>query len=453
MDRSIACFRLQTPYGGNSPKSTLFESLNDSALVATHARECIRHFEQVSKSLEKAEPHIKQKIPRGRIDDEFGRFKIWCGNVGAHRNGKGSLDYKLREASNIRGQVIKLLKSMNLSLKEADEILTGARIPWEDLSDSESDTSEDLDKPNTTELGQNVFSLLEINTCLMRLSMAIRNPAPHDQFKESAHFKVSHFEHFDKEHVRAKFPDAEEYLLIRLGKAISRRRQYLSYREEHRQKLGQGLEPAAQPIAVESLIVDGPNPEIMDAPLHRAESVTDLSERVASTIASSLPSAFKAGISMAELIDEADYEETLSETSYASSGPESARLRPPRIPKSGEGGDPFECPLCFRITSAQHERAWHKHVYRDLQPYVCTRHDCKLLVLIVVRCVPRKTAKRLIAYTNQDTNGFITSCRSIESGGNVLTVVVSPSSRRMSSAHIFCSITQISPTNSGSTIS
>ena len=353
----------------------VFGSFADPVLVATHVRECFIYFQKVCDSLEKADPRIRQKILPGRFDDELGRFKIWCGNVGAHRLGKGSLDYKLREASHIHDQVIELLTGMTSSLGKANAIITGEITPWEDLSDSDSDVSEDSDKQDATELEQHAFSLSEINTCLMRLSMAIRNPAPHDQFKESAHFRVSHFEHFDMQHVRAKFPNAKEYLVARLGKAISRRRQYLNYREEHRQRLAQGLEPAADLVAVNNALVEEPQSEIMDTLQHKPETTTDFSERITSTVASSLPSALKATMSVTELMDEAYYEETLSQTSYASSGSESTRLRPPRIPKLGENGDPFECPLCFRFTSAQHDFAWRKHVYRDLQPYVSDQYD------------------------------------------------------------------------------
>jgi hypothetical protein len=274
------------------------------------------------------------------IKDELSRFRLWSGNVGAHRRGRGSLDYKLREASHIRDQVVNLLQEMQFVLQESTDIVTGKRVSGEDMSDSDSDTTDDgkVDLPpeDITELQQLATNLAELNTCLMRLSISIRNPAPPDQFKVSADIDTTYYERFDIAHVQGKFPNAEEYLTVRLGIAISRRRQYLRYCDDHRKKYEQGLSQIGA---------------------HR---------EVASTIASSLPPVLKASdVSSAELDDD-EFDDTQSVTSYASSGHDPENLRPPPLPEKGSDGEPFECPLCFRFTAVQHVKAWHRHVYRDL---------------------------------------------------------------------------------------
>jgi hypothetical protein len=325
---------------------------NNPALIANHVQKCLDGFRNACSNLSKAEPLVRGKIPPGAIHDSFGRFQLWVGNIGAHRRGRASLDYKLREASHIRIRVLELLQDLESVIQEAQEIITGQRVPWEDLPDSDSDASDDESEHSgselSTELAQLVSNMAEINGCLMRLSLAIRNPAPHDQFKESTQIDVAHFEVFDIDHVRGKFPRAAEFLVLRLGKAISRRRQYLRYREDHRRKLQQGL-PLSEPAAPSTV-----------AP----------SEKNGSTVASSLPLAIKNSVSMADLDEDEYYEDTLSQTSYASSHSDPTRLRPPALPEAGRDGEPFECPLCFRFTSVRQATAWHKHVYRDLQPYV-----------------------------------------------------------------------------------
>ncbi|OAK95358.1 hypothetical protein IQ06DRAFT_207180, partial [Phaeosphaeriaceae sp. SRC1lsM3a] len=337
--------------------------------IATHVRNCLDGFHGVCSEFVNADRAVRNKVPPGTFHDAFGRFRLWVGNIGAHRKGRASLDYKLREASHIRDRVIELLQNLETVLREALEIVTGKRVPWEDLSDSDSDISEtDLapqDGEESTELAQLASNMTEINSCLMRLSLAIRNPAPHDQFKESKQINVTHFEAFDIEHVRGKFPSAPEYLVLRLGKAISRRRQYLRYREEHRKKLEQGL--PIQPLPQETECM----PEVV-------RTITAPSEKIDSTVASSIPLAIKASTSSSNLDDIDYYEDTLSQTSYASSSNDSSKLRPPPLPDAGQDGDPFECPLCFRFTSVRQTPAWHKHVYRDLQPYVCTFDGCEL---------------------------------------------------------------------------
>lgn len=340
--------------------------MEDLHLIASHVESCFDGFHKACDGLRKADISTKRKILPWNINDELGRFRLWCGNAAAHRRGKSSLDYKLREASHIRDRVLELLKNLCTVIQEANEIITGQRVPWDELSDSDSEISDDElprksgEETDTTELQQLMSNIAEIVTCLMRLSMAIRNPAPHDQFKESKNIDTSHYEAFDIDHVRGKFPRAEEYLVIRLGKAISRRRQYLQYRDEHQKKLKQGLEqPESAPDVAPRTIV---------AP----------SEKIESTVASSIPLTMKATGSFIDLDENNYYEDALSQTSYASSTNDPTKLRPPPLPEQGQDGTPFECPLCFRLTSVRQVSAWHKHVYRDLHPYVCSHEECKI---------------------------------------------------------------------------
>jgi hypothetical protein len=191
--------------------------------------------------------------------------------------------------------------------------------------------------------------VVEVITCLLRLSMAIRNPAPHDQFMESGQINTSYFESFDIGHVLAKFPGAERYLINRLGKAISRRRQYLKYRDEHHKKLAQGIEdvieapkPVSEPIRTEF------------APTKAAP--TEINPE--STVASSIPLVMKAPTAYIDLDEDVYSEDGLSQTSYATSANESTNNRPPPIPKEAQEGKPFECPLCFMIISIRNSHSW-----------------------------------------------------------------------------------------------
>ncbi|KAH6625408.1 hypothetical protein C7974DRAFT_200963 [Boeremia exigua] len=348
----------------------------DVSTIAQRVHNCLNKFQEALNDLLVAKPHIKAKLPAGGLLDELGRFRIWSGNVGAHRKGRGSLDFKLREASHIRERVVELVQDATVVLGELQALFTGARVPWEDLSDSDSDTSTSCSgehQESTTELSQLLSNIAEINTCLMRLSMSIRNPAPHDQFKQSKHIGSSHYEAFDVEHVREKFPHAADYLVVRLGHAISRRRQFLRYREEHRRKYQQGLSSRGplQPEAIQAS-AEG------NLQLQPGTAATT-SEEHQSTVASSIPWALKNIGSIQELDEHDDLIETLSQTTYAASTGTSTRLRPPPLPATGgDGGQPFECTVCFRITSVQDTLAWHKHVYRDLQPYVCTFQHCEM---------------------------------------------------------------------------
>lgn len=59
------------------------------------------------------------------VQDEEARFKVWCGNIGAHQDGRRSLEYRLRDASHIRKQVIKLLSNLAESLEDGETLIPG----------------------------------------------------------------------------------------------------------------------------------------------------------------------------------------------------------------------------------------------------------------------------------------------------------------------------------------
>lgn len=94
-------------------------------------------------------------------------------------------------------------------------------------------------------------------------------------------------------------------------------------------------------------------------------------------LASSLPERVKK-LEVVDL-DERDAESEATETSFATSasGSDDHALRIPAIPADLANGDPFECPYCHMVVSISGRRAWKKHVFRDLRPYVCTFSGCQ----------------------------------------------------------------------------
>jgi hypothetical protein len=164
-----------------------FAVLDGFSSIATHVDHCLNMYDEVCTSMVRANHTIRDKLRPGIMDNSLGRFRLWVGNMRARRRGTASLDYKLREASHIRDRVLKLLQNLETMLGEALQIITGERVPWEDLSDSESDESDDdseqAEDGLKTELSQLASNMAEIIKCLMQLSSAISNPAPHNQFK------------------------------------------------------------------------------------------------------------------------------------------------------------------------------------------------------------------------------------------------------------------------------
>ena len=89
------------------------------AVTIAQAHEaCSRSFKCLCKALDTPERDHSLQIPLSSVVDEHGRFNVWAGNIGAHQLGRSSLDYRLREASQMRGEVIKLLQYLRLTLDD-----------------------------------------------------------------------------------------------------------------------------------------------------------------------------------------------------------------------------------------------------------------------------------------------------------------------------------------------
>ena len=220
--------------------------------ISTTVRQCLARF----KSIE--DEH--RDIPG--LEDEHGRFRIWVGNISAHRSGgRRSLEYRLRDSSNLQSMVTSLLQDllkalddlesaikegMKAALKTSHAVSKSEQSHAKGGSDDEDDaaffgfTIEDDCKDNASMRAME--EIHEVTLCLLRFSMTLRNPARHDEMKESISTSTHHFEKFDIDHVQHKFPGARQYLHERLGRAISKHRQYFKYREEHHSKLTEGLD-------------------------------------------------------------------------------------------------------------------------------------------------------------------------------------------------------------------
>ena len=292
---------------------------------------------------------LEAEVPKTLWQDELGRLRVWAANIGAHQTGQSSLDYRLRDASHIKDQVIKLLSSLCRTLQELEELLAGPQQP---LTDDSSDEGDD-----TTEAQKIYDGVVEIITCLLQLSMQIRRPADHDRLLGTRKEDVASFEPYDKRHVVEKFPQTNDEVATRLGAAISRRRAALKYRERHHAKLGQGISRAT---------------EVVEAAGVRTgeQASTILSDTVATEF-------HEPNTEPNIEFDDTASTSGISQTSYAQSileGSDGIKIPPP--PKESSDGKPFECPYCYFVITIDSRRSWARHLFRDIMPYSCTLPDC-----------------------------------------------------------------------------
>jgi hypothetical protein len=88
------------------------------------ASDCLQSFVGVDKELH-ARPTAL--MPREAIENECGRFRIWCGNLGALQQSFASLDYRLRESPLMLCSVCKLLQQLRSNLAESKQFSPRAR--------------------------------------------------------------------------------------------------------------------------------------------------------------------------------------------------------------------------------------------------------------------------------------------------------------------------------------
>jgi hypothetical protein len=282
----------------------------------------------------------QDQVPRSLWEDELGRLRVWAANIGAHQAGLSSLDYRLRDASHIKAQIVRLLEGLARKFRHLEEVLDEDPDELDEL-----DEEADLDHGGVTEIQQIYKALTENINLLFRMSMLIRRPAHHDRLLGTRREDAVIYEPFDRQHVVEKFPRTNTEIANRLGAAISRRRAYLRYRDRHHAKLGKGIT------------------EIEDD-----NASTELSETIATE--------FKEPNFN---LDRMETESSYSQTSYAPTLLEGrSTMTVPSPPKGSANGQPFECPYCFFITTVKDSRSWARHVFKDIMPYVCIFTDCSI---------------------------------------------------------------------------
>ncbi|RYP64021.1 hypothetical protein DL769_006801 [Monosporascus sp. CRB-8-3] len=315
-------FEHQVPFPWHS-ESNPIANMDSAVPIYSRVNESGTVFISLERALRNSSRFAAQVRPED-IKDEFDRFKIWAGNIAAHRKGRRSLEYRLRDAALLKDEAHNLLTALHDSLQTSLSIVQEERRPWDELSDSESDSdsdtelSDDAETQGDTELKQLLGSIKTTITCLFRLSMSIRDPAPNDQSRSIITVDKSYFEEYDMQHAKAKYPGCAGYLVERLGRANSGRRQYLSYREEHHQKLAKDV-------------------DLIGLEASRTEHTGN------STEATTMP---KARLNSFDVLDNDD---ALSQTSYATSV--NAAIRVPPLPKEARETEHYECPICFMIVS------------------------------------------------------------------------------------------------------
>ena len=87
--------------------------------IASESKACIRHFEEICSIISSLGSQHPTELSPHTIPDEFGRFRVWAGNIGALQSGTSSLDKRLKKAPHVQRQVLQLLDDLNYTLRES----------------------------------------------------------------------------------------------------------------------------------------------------------------------------------------------------------------------------------------------------------------------------------------------------------------------------------------------
>lgn len=203
-----------------------------------------------------------------------------------------------------------------------------------DLADLLGDTEQVLSNESidhVAELSKLLTQISEIIDCLLRLSVTLSNPAPHDLFRARIDAPTTRFEPKDVRKVQEMFPSLDSGISQRLGSASTLRRQYLKYRADQHHRLQEGLKPEEDKGArSEGGGTTEPSPSSPNL-------------RDSAQIDATIPD---------------DPGSKISTESYAGSNTmDASEIRVPSLPKEHTSG-PLLCPFCFMLISVQTRDEW-----------------------------------------------------------------------------------------------
>ncbi|KAL9633499.1 MAG: hypothetical protein Q9164_004665, partial [Protoblastenia rupestris] len=304
-----------------------------------------------------------------------------------------------RDVQHLKQSIIINLTDLCESIGAALDIALGKRqnrtlgasgaLEGTDYSESNVSSSESDSSSNTSFIGQDALApTTEIQELLaaMRIgidnlfktSIFIRQYSSRDKRRRAA--ETQPFDNrADIMHIKDRFPllaEKNATLAERLGEANARRRQYFKYRRNHNERLSMG--PAKANVSEEAAKPDAIGPKNEPTKTLTTSQVTPTI--LAETEATKLMAKEAEQARKLELPEVARPKSILSfATSIANA--EDNDFQFPRMPAEAGSGLSFICPFCFEPQHFKRqglENQWRKHVFQDLEPYICTFPSCGL---------------------------------------------------------------------------
>ncbi|KAH7393830.1 hypothetical protein DE146DRAFT_107911 [Phaeosphaeria sp. MPI-PUGE-AT-0046c] len=354
------------------------DSLKMAASVSDQSRNSLSSLQSIASFLASSASQESQ-VDKKQVVDELERFSLWVGNIGSTHGPDSplSLESRLQEAPDVLEFVSQLLEDLAEVAEQLLAIVSGEREG--EVVSASPDTAVESPLDEATGL------LEEIGDCvtrLFRVTSLVRQAGPTDPFAKALSRGRYHFsDQYDIGHVGEKFPKlattGNAWLRTRLGRAITQRRRYLRYIDDHHKKLEGKHQDDRLPQAITQ------EPQYLQELRPIVATQPDSSSRP-STFFTKASSLVPGRITSQMLIAEDDSDAgsvarsyTTISRSVAGDLDSSAISRIPKLDDlRTDSKKEFECPFCYQVKKFKSERAWKQHVFSDLRTYVCTFPSC-----------------------------------------------------------------------------
>jgi hypothetical protein len=212
---------------------------------------------------------------------------------------------------------------------------------------------EDESTESCTKISHACEKIAEDISHLFKVAALIGKSIARDRYARAETASKEKFDdQYDVAHVRAKFQRqrAPDWLLVRLGQAITKRRQYLRYVREHRSRIDfNPLQPRQADLIAPSLPVD---PSAAKAPpkavtlASRPSQMPTLATTVVSNVLLNIERPFEDNQSV-----------TTANTTWFEGDPDQ-KLSVPALTDYTSLGREFQCPFCPTTTKFNSQSSW-----------------------------------------------------------------------------------------------
>lgn len=87
--------------------------------ISTLVARCFQSFSELEAHISSGSQSPSKQMDEDGFLDELGRLRVWAANIGAHRTGRISLDFRLRDAPHIRTQIQGLLYDLEENIRRS----------------------------------------------------------------------------------------------------------------------------------------------------------------------------------------------------------------------------------------------------------------------------------------------------------------------------------------------